>query len=102
MISITSPPDQTETSNINMRPGISWHGMVAVLTFFAGTLFSAGMGWSHSNDSLNNIAVSISRLEGEVKALSDKYAISDKELQKLEDHIEYDDARLDKLEAKPR
>lgn len=74
-----------------------------VLIFLVTTLFSAGMGWSRSNVSIDNIALSISRLEGEVHTLSEKYAISDKataqELQKLEDHINYDDARLDKLET---
>lgn len=98
------------------EPGITWRGplpvqaLFAVMTFLAGSLFTAGMGWGGSNKSLENIQASISRVEGEIKLLSDRYdALSEKyrntdtstrtELQKIEDHLSYDDNRLDKLEA---
>lgn len=77
-----------------------------MVAFLGGTVFSAGMGWGRSSTSLDNIAISMSRLEGEVNALTDKYTLTDKstsqELQKIEDHLNYDDNRLDHLETNPQ
>lgn len=96
--------DLKESGTEAVRPtGIPWPVIWAMVAFLSGTLFSAGMGWGRSSTSLDNIAISISRLEGEVNALSDKYTVTDKsvsqELQKIEDHLSYDDNRLDKLES---
>lgn len=87
---------------IALRGPLSWQAVLALIAFLAGSLFSAGMGWGRSNDSLDNIQSSIGRIEGEINLLSDKYTTTDKavtqELQKIEDHLSYDDSRLDKLE----
>jgi len=88
----------------SVRGGIPWPVIWAMVAFLSGTLFSAGMGWGRNSNSLDNIALSISRLEGEVTTLSDKYTVTDKnvsqELQKIEDHLTYDDNRLEKLESR--
>lgn len=75
----------------------------AILAFAAGTVFSAGMGWGHNSDALNNLVANVARLEGAIDQLSTRYTASDKnvtqQLQKIEDHLDYDDVRLDRLEG---
>lgn len=92
-----------ERPNGNGIKGIPWAVVWAICAFLCGTLFSAGMGWGRNSTSLDNIALSISRLEGELNALTEKYTVTDKansqELQRIEDHLTYDDNRLDKIEA---
>jgi hypothetical protein len=94
---------ETKTSGNGSRTTIPWPVIWAMIAFLSGTLFSAGMGWGRNSTSLDNIALAISRLEGEVNALTEKYTSTDKsvgqELQKIEDHLTYDDNRLDRLET---
>ena len=91
------------SNGISLRGPFPWEAVLAVLLFLIGTLFSAGMGWGKDSSSLTNISLSLSHLEVELQALTEKYSVSDKataqELQKIEDHLSYDDRRLDKLEA---
>jgi hypothetical protein len=104
----STPTNETNTNSngngLSLRGPIPLQAVIALLTFVAGVLVSLGMGWGHSSSSLDNIALSVSRLEGEIQTLGEKYTNSDKtvtqQLQKMDDHLTYDDMRIDKLEQR--
>lgn len=85
------------------RSGIQWPVIWAIIAFFAGALFNAGLSWGHGSTSLDNLTLTVAQLKSSVDTLTDKYVTSDKsvaqQLQKIEDHLSYDDQRLDRLEG---
>lgn len=76
----------------------------ALVAFLIGALFSAGMGWGRSTDTIEHLVTTVSRLEGAIDALSTKYTQTDKttaeQLQQINDHLQYDDMRLDRIDKK--
>ncbi len=97
---IEVPEQEVHTRNI------PWAAIWAVIAFMVGTIFSAGLGWGRSSDSIDQMTRTLARLEGSIDTLTDKYNISDKnvygELQRIEMHLSYDDGRLDRLESREK
>lgn len=95
-------PPQTAGDGVTFHGPVSWNVIWAVLCFLAGALFTMGMEWGRNTIFMNNLAVSLTHLEGEVRTLTDKYVDTDKtvanKLQQMEDHLEYNDDRLNKVE----
>lgn len=93
--------------------GINWNVIWAIAAFFAGSIFSAGMGWGKNDSALQTMSTQLAEIKGSLGVLTEKYTISDKavaqKLQELddhfsrvEDHLSHDDVRLDKIEARQR
>jgi hypothetical protein len=75
----------------------------AIAAFFAGSIFSAGMGWGRGSGDVANAIQQIGEVKGMIALLSEKFTVSDKtitaDVGKIQEHLSYDDSRLDKLEA---
>ena len=103
MLHIDAP---VEGDSRNQQPArsVPWNIIWAVAAFVIGIIFSAGMGWGRNSNSIDNMALSISRLEGAVSTLRDSYTSTDKavavELEKIEQHLSYLDGRMDRLESR--
>lgn len=88
----------------DLKSKIDWKLIWVIAAFLVGTLFSAGMGWGRGSSSIENMTLQLAELKGAVNILSDKYTMADKamstELQKVEDHLAYQDERINRLEQK--
>lgn len=91
------PPAEQEKP----RPAMPWPVIWAIAAFIIGLSFN----WGTRSSSLDNLTLSVAQLKGAIDTLTDKYVASDKsvaqQLQKIEDHLSYDDQRLDRLEGIP-
>lgn len=85
------------------KPPVNWNVVWAVAAFVGGTIFSAGMGWGRGSGDVANAILQIGEVKGMISQLSEKFTVSDKtvttEMGKVQEHLTYDDARLDKLES---
>lgn len=80
---------------------IDWKLIWVVAAFLAGSLFQAASGWGRQTGSLESLSLQMAEIKGSLSILGEKYASGDKmttqELQKIEDHLSYNDERLNKF-----
>lgn len=75
-----------------------------VASFLAGNLVSTSMGFATRSSQLDALVIQAARVEVLVNALSKEYTVTDKinsnKIQEIQDHLTYEDRRLDKMEQR--